>query len=301
MSGENTHWLTSAKDWIRRTAVPSGRKGPRIGLALGGGFARGIAHVGVLRVLEQHGVPISYIAGVSAGSMVAASYASGTTPDEIEEVARTMRFRDVARWRPSMLGLAQSDCMGRFLQRLLKASQFEQMKTPLAVVATDLSTGRAAIFKERGDVVVPIRASCSYPGLFTPVRYEGRFLVDGMVSMEVPASPLRRMGATHVISIGLPNPEVVDPQSMFSVINRCFQILTSRTEREWRRHSTVVVTPDVGNMAWDSFSNCGDLVKAGERAAIAAMPVIERWLAGRNAVARGEWRVTGSSTAPARS
>jgi NTE family protein len=294
MSGQSTNWLANARDWIRRSTV-SPRGGPRIGLALGGGFARGIAHVGILRVFERHGVPIGSIAGVSAGSIVAAAYASGATPDEIEDVASAMRFRDIAQWRPSMMGLADSARMMTFLQRLLKVTQFQEMRIPLAVVATDLSTGQAAVFKERGDVTLPIRASCAYPGLFAPVRHQARYLVDGMVSMEVPAWPLRQMGATHVIAVGLPSPDAVDLQNMFSVVNRCFQILTSRTEREWRRHARLVITPEVGHVAWDSFTSCAELVQAGEKAALAAMPAIEKWLgaatASGGAVASGGWRV----------
>jgi NTE family protein len=247
-------------------------------LALGGGFARGMAHIGVLRALERHRVPVDFIAGVSAGAVVAAAYASGTTPGEIEAIARSMRFKDVARWTINRLGLAQSDRMAVFLRRLLKVLRFENMRIPLVVVASDLGTGKPVIFRDSGDVVTAVRASCAYPGLFTPVRYAGRYLVDGMVSMEVPASPLRQMSATRVLSVALPSPEVLDPTSMFSVVNRCFQILTRRTEREWRRCSNLVVSPEVAGVAWDSFGCCGQLIQAGEAAVDAAMPEIEKWL-----------------------
>ncbi len=274
-----SRWFKAAKRLVSR---PGGKVRPNravIGLALGGGFARGIAHVGVLRVLEQHGVPISAIAGVSAGAIVAAAYASGASPNEIESVARAMRFRDVARWSISRLGLAGSERMAGFLDRLLKAHTFEQMRIPLAVVATDLSTGKPAVFREHGSVVVPIRASCSYPGLFRPVTMGTRCLVDGAMSMEMPAEPLRQMGATHVISVALPMPsECGDPGNLFSVVNRCFQILQSRTEREWRRHSNLVIEPDVCNIPWDGFTNAHKLVEAGERAALAALPRIRSWL-----------------------
>src|SRR5437762_1872121 len=104
---------------------------PRIGLALGGGFARGIAHVGLLRAFERHGIPLHCITGVSAGSIVAAAYASGARADEIARVASSMRFRDVARWSLCRMGMMGSDRMKRFLQRLLKASRFEEMQLPL--------------------------------------------------------------------------------------------------------------------------------------------------------------------------
>src|SRR5579863_3974750 len=134
---------------------------PRIGLALGGGFARGIAHVGVLQVLEKHNIPIHCIAGVSAGSIVAAAYASGATPEEIGRAGCAMRFGDVARWSFSRMGFVVSERMKRFLARLLKQNRFEQMRMPLGVLATDLCSGNSVTFSGSGDVFLPIRASCS--------------------------------------------------------------------------------------------------------------------------------------------
>lgn len=266
---------------LTRFIRPRDGSNPKIGVALGGGFARGMAHIGVLRVLERHRIPVDFIAGVSAGAIVAAAYASGTSPDEIESVARCMRFKDVARWTINRLGFAQSDRMEVFLRRLLKRFRFEEMRISLAIVASDLASGKPVIFRNAGDVVIAIRASCAYPGLFTPVRHAGRYLVDGMVSMEVPASPLRQMGAGRLLSVALPNPEALNPTSMFSVVNRCFQILASRTESEWRRQSDIVISPGVGTLAWDAFGSCRELIQAGEAAAEAAMPVIEKWLASR--------------------
>ncbi|HML16863.1 MAG TPA: patatin-like phospholipase family protein [Bryobacteraceae bacterium] len=276
MSDGIGNWWSGARRWIQTPVI--GRAQPKLGLALGGGFARGIAHVGVLRVFEQAKIPLHFISGVSAGSIVASAFASGSTADEIESVARKMRFSDVARWRLSTRGLVGSDPMTQFLARVLKVFEFEKMKIPLAVVASDLNAGAPAVFKDRGDVVLPIRASCSYPGLFQPVRYMNHCLVDGMISMDVPAAPLRRMGATHVISVALPLPtETVDPQNMLSVVTRCFQIMTARTESQWRRHSNLVITPDVKEIAWNSFESAGALVQAGERAARQVLPQILRW------------------------
>jgi NTE family protein len=265
---------------LRRWTRSSVRQGERvIGLALGGGFARGIAHLGVLRVLEQHQVPIGMIAGVSAGSIVASAYASGTSIQEIAAAARAMKFKDVARWTLSLLGLAGSERMAEFLKHLLKVHRFEQMRIPLAVVATELKIGKPKIFRGRGDVLMPIRASCSYPGLFQPVRYQGHDLVDGAMTMEVPSPPLRAMGATHVVSVCLPvTGEGFDARNMFQVINRCFQIMQRQSEGEWRRASSVVIEPDVDGMAWDGFEHADDLIRSGERAARAALPRILSWL-----------------------
>jgi NTE family protein len=234
--------------------------------------------VGVLRAFERARIPIHCIAGVSAGAIVASAFASGSTSEEIEAIAVRMRFSDIARWRFSRRGLVGSDPMRDFLGRLLKVLTFENMRIPLAVIASDLTAGAPAVFRDKGDVVLPIRASCSYPGLFQPVRYMNHCLVDGMISMDVPAAPLRRMGATHVVSVALPAPvETVDPQNILSVVSRCFQIMTARTESQWRRHSNVVITPDVKDMGWNSFEHARNMIDAGERAAKAVIPQILRW------------------------
>jgi NTE family protein len=253
---------------------------PRIGLALGGGFARGIAHAGILEVFERYQIPIHCIAGVSAGSIVAAAYASGASPAEIASAGCSMRLGDVARWSLGRMGFVVSERMQRFLEKLLKRYRFEEMKTPLGVLATDLCTGEPVRFWDSGDVFLPIRASCSYPGLFQPVRWNGRLLVDGAMSMEIPALMARQLGATHVISVHLPaQGGERPPTNMFQVVNRCFQILESRTEDSWRASSDLVITPDVRAIEWDGFGCGPELLKAGESAALAAIPKIQTWLA----------------------
>src|SRR5437762_7762237 len=273
-------WVTALRNWARRPAAPALRPSQSVGLALGGGFARGIAHVGVLRVFEQYNVPIRYIAGVSAGAIVAAAYASGSTPEQIGRIGAAMRFADVARWSLSRMGLVGSERMDLFLHKLLKCFRFEEMKIPLGVIATDLATGAPVSFHSHGDVKPPIRASCSYPGLFQPVRHDGKLLVDGAMSMEVPAALLRGMGASHVISVHLPIQQLngTCPSNMFQVINRCFQIMQARTEHEWREHSSAVILPDVTGMEWDAFGSAEKLIQAGEIAALEAIPKIKAWL-----------------------
>jgi NTE family protein len=269
------NWVEGIRRWARAGTRPSE---PAIGLALGGGFARGIAHLGVLRVFEQHRIPIGRIAGVSAGAIAAAAYASGASVEEIGEAARAMKFKDVARWNLSLLGLAGSERMAEFLKGLLKVHRFEDMRIPLAVVATELRTGQPLVFRDRGDVLLPIRASCSYPGLFRPVRWQGQHLVDGAMTMEVPSTAVRAIGATHVVSVVLPVSGGFDPQNMFQVVNRCFQIMQRRSEREWRRASNIVIEPDVDGMTWDGFDSAERLIERGEKAALAALPRILSWL-----------------------
>jgi NTE family protein len=247
-------------------------------LALGGGFARGIAHAGVLKVLERHGTRLHCITGVSAGSIVAAAYASGTGAEEIARVGCSMRFRDVARWRICRMGFMGSDRMKQFLSGVLKTHCFEEMRTPLGILATDLCTGEPVSFRDTGDVFLPIRASCSYPGLFQPVSSGGRLLVDGAMSVEIPAVLARELGATHVISVAVPAPPLCRrPADMVQVVRRCFQIMQRHNEAAWRNASDLVVTPDLKSIEWNGFDSGRELVNAGEAAAIAALPVIQSW------------------------
>jgi NTE family protein len=254
---------------------------PRIGLALGGGFARGIAHAGVLRVFERHGIPLHSITGVSAGSIVAAAFASGARADDIGLVGASMRFRDVARWSLCRMGFLGSERMKRFLEGLLKTYRFEDMRIPLGIVATDLCSGDAVAFRDTGEVILPIRASCSYPGLFRPMRSGERLLVDGAMSVEIPARLARELGATHVVSVHLPTPPCQRPPSDFiQVVRRCFQIMQGRSQSTWRYESDLVITPDLKSIDWNGFDAGPELVSAGEAAALAALPTIESWFSG---------------------
>lgn len=244
-------------------------RGMRIGLALGGGFARGIAHAGVLRVFEREGIPIHAISGVSSGAIAAAAFASGCSSAEIERAALAAQLTSV-------------EGLGAFVMALLKRVYFEDMLIPLAIVASDLTAGAPVIFKEKGDVLMPIRASCAYPGIFPPVRYMNHCLVDGMVTMDVPAAPLRRMGATHVVSVVLPPTEMNDPQNAQSVVQRSFQIMTARNGAHWRRASDVVISPDVKesglSTGWTSRDSAQQMIDSGIRAAELALPQILKWI-----------------------
>jgi len=257
---------------------PAAVVAPRIGLALGGGFARGIAHAGILRTFEQHGIRLHCITGVSAGSIVAAAYASGTAADDIGRVGSSMRVTDVASWSLCRMGFMGTERMKGFLEGLLKTYRFEQMRIPLGVVATDLCTGEPVSFHGTGDVVLPIRASCSYPGLFQPVPSGDRLLVDGAMSVEIPALLAREMGATHVISVYLPPPPCRrPPANAFQVIRRCFQIMQGNGEQAWRQESELIIIPDLKAIEWNGFEAGPELVNAGAEAALVALPAIQSW------------------------
>ena len=165
--------------------------------------------------------------------------------------------------------------MDVFLHRLLKKHRFEDMALPLGVLSTDLRSGKVIAFREKGDVTLPIRASCSYPGIFQPVEFEGRLLVDGGISVEVPTQLARAMGATHVIAVSIPmQAESIPPGNMFEVVNRCFQIIQHHRQELWRKYADVVIEPDVSQHGWNAFENGQRMVEAGEAAARAALPEI---------------------------
>jgi NTE family protein len=234
-----------------------------------------VAHAGVLKVLDEAGIPLHCITGVSAGAIVAAAYASGTKPEEIGRFGASMRFCDIARWTICRLGFMRTERMDAFLRKVLLKYRFEDMQIPLGVVATDLQSGRALPFCEEGDVLLPIRASCSYPGIFQPVDYQGRLLVDGGVGVEVPAQLARAMGATHVIAVYIPmQAESMAPGNMFEVVNRCFQIMHHHGQELWRRHADVVIEPGVSDIGWNGFENGQQMIQAGENAARAVLPQI---------------------------
>ena len=174
----------------RAAAVPPQRT---LGLALGGGFARGMAHIGVLKVLEEAQIPIAALAGTSSGSVIAAGYCSGVSLAELAKMARRLRFRDFARWTLERGGLCTNDPLGAFITRTCPRKDFSELQIPLAVVATELLSGKPAIFR-KGPISSAVRASCAYPGMFTPVEIDGVLHVDGMLSYEVPTTPLKADG-----------------------------------------------------------------------------------------------------------
>ncbi len=273
---------------------------PTIGLALGGGFARGLAHIGVLKVLEEYAIPLDFVAGTSVGSIIGAAYCSGMSSRELEEIASLVRFRDFARLTISRLGLCSNDRMAAFLHRFLKAKKFEELKVPLAVAATDFVTGEGKVWTS-GPLVDAVRASCAYPGMFLPVKVEGRLYVDGLLTHAVPTMPLRQMGAERVLAVYL-SAHWVDrkgPRHVFDVIGQCFSIAQAKMTSTWQPAADLILTPDVHGFGYDAFDCAKGLIESGERAARAAIPTLLNWV-GRESVveAKAEAAVTESMATP---
>jgi NTE family protein len=252
---------------------------PAIGVALGGGFARGMAHIGVLKVLEEEGIPIRMVAGTSVGALIGAAYCSGLSIEELQKVAHSVRFTTFARWTVSRYGFASNDRMVSFLARILKVKTFEQLRIPLGVTATDFNTGEGVVFHS-GSIIDPVRASCAYPGMFLPVNIHGRWLVDGMLSHPVPTRPLHQMGVDRVVAVHLKGQWSKDgaPRHLFDVIGQSFAIAQDQMSHVWRGAADMIVEPEVAGFAYDDFKRAGELIRSGEVAMRQVLPVVRRWL-----------------------
>ena len=266
------------RELSRKTTTPEIRP-PAIGLALGGGFARGMAHIGVLKVLEEESIPIRVVAGTSVGALIGAVYCSGVSLEQLDNVARSCRFTTFARWTVSRYGFASNDRMVSFLTQTLKVKTFEELRIPLGVTATDFNTGEGVVFHS-GSIVDPVRASCAYPGMFLPVNIRGRWLVDGMLSHPVPTRPLREMGADRVLAIHLKGQWSKDgaPRHLFDVIGQSFAIAQDTMSHLWRGAADLVVEPDIAGFAYDDFKRSAELIHAGEVAMRQALPEVRKWL-----------------------
>jgi NTE family protein len=257
----------------------NGRKRLRVGLALGGGVARGIAHVGVLRELERNNIPIDLIAGTSVGSLVGGGYASGLSPDDLAELARKIRWSDLGRVTVSRLGFFNSARMETFINNAFPLKKIEEMRIPLGVVATDIQEGRMVVFTE-GDVALAIRASCAIPCYFTPVMVNGRMMVDGGLVGHLPASVARGMGADLVIAVdvhsqGIPIPP---PNNIFTIMYQSLSVMGRSSVTYLYQDADVIVKPKVGHVRPDDLTKADEMIAAGEKAAREALPLIRQKL-----------------------
>jgi len=257
----------------------------KLGVALGGGFARGLVHIGVLKALEDAAIPVDFVGGTSVGAIIGACYCAGVSAEELKEIARATRFKHFARWTLSRYGLCSNDRMTDYCARILKVTTFEELKIPLAVTATDFHTGEPIVFS-KGPLVAPIRASCAYPGMFLPVEIEGRRYVDGMLAYAVPTTPLRQMGADRVLGVYLSAHWTQNqPRHLFEVIGQCFSIAQQKMSELWKKDADRVLEPDVNGYSYNCFERAPELIELGEIAARRIVPDLRELL---NLAAPGE-------------
>jgi NTE family protein len=246
---------------------------PRIGLALAGGFARGIAHIGVMRVLREAKIPIDVVAGTSVGALIGVGYCAGTSLEEMESIAASTKFTDFGRWTPSWLGLATNNRLERYVRRMTPKTHFEELQTPLAIATTDINAG-LSVYYHGGLIGPPLRASCAYPGLFVPIQYDNRTLVDGFLTAPVPVEGVLLLGAELVIAVYLEAGTIDKPRTFTDILSRSFTIIQKHADIEWRQGADVILEPDVTPFVWDDFTKTSQMIRAGEEAAIKALPAI---------------------------
>ena len=244
----------------------------KIGLALGGGAIRGLAHIGVLKVLKEYRIPIDFIAGTSMGGAIGGLVAAGIDIEEIEEFVLSTpsyRFVDIGiRKRGIFTGNKIYNLLIRFLEHKgLGDIRIEDLKIPFRAVSVDLMKGNVFIFDE-GSLVTAIRASTSVPGIFSPVHYEGKVLVDGGVLNNLPADLPRAAGMDVVLAVDVEREyEAQEPRNLFEVVYRSFTIMTTVQRRANLRHADVVFRPEVGHILSFDIGRTRECIEAGEREA----------------------------------
>src|SRR5271165_7642561 len=191
----------------------------------------------------------------------------------MERLGATTSFTDFGRWTPSWLGLATNQRLEKFLARFTKIKTFEEMSIPLAIATTDVNAG-VSVYFTRGPVGLPLRASCAYPGLFVPIQFEGRTLVDGFLTSPVPVEGTLLLGADITIAVYLEAGSFSTPRTAADVISRSFSIIQRHADLAWRQQADVIIEPDVKPFVWDDFTRTDELVAVGEAAAQAALPQI---------------------------
>jgi NTE family protein len=251
---------------------------PRIGLALSGGAARGMAHVGVLRALLENEIRIDCIAGTSAGSIVGGAFAAGLSIDEISDFGRTLRWRDIGRVTMSRLGIQTNERLEQYLRARLPVCKFEDLRIPFAAVATELTTGMAVVMRDQGDVPFAIRASCTIPGWYVPVAdQDGRQLVDGGLVAVVPSTMARSLGADIVIAVDV-NSEgatfIGPTSSVIGVLLQSIMVVQKTASHYQREMADLIINPKVGHIRWDEMGRADELMTAGYEAGLKRIPDI---------------------------
>jgi NTE family protein len=268
-----------------QTVVPPAvtKTPPRIGLALGGGAARGFAHVGVIQVLEEAGIRPSLVAGTSAGSLVAAIYASGKTGAQLQQVAETMEEAAIADWSLQIFsrGALRGEALGRYVNAQVNSRLIENMPMPLGIVATDLNTGVDTLF-QRGDTGTAVRASSAVPAVFQPVKISGRDYVDGGLVSPVPVRAARKMGAELVIAVDISSPPEGNlTGGTLDILLQTFSIMGKSINTFELRDADVVVRPVLVGISSADFGARKRSIEAGRQAMLLALPQLRAAIAAK--------------------
>jgi NTE family protein len=249
-------------------ATPAPLKRPVIGLVLGGGAARGFAHIGVIQALEDAGIQPDLVVGTSAGSVVAALYASGKNGRELQRVAQSMDEASLSDWRFPFFkpGVFKGEALARFISGQVAGRQIQDLPLRLGVVATDLHSGQGVLF-QRGDTATAVRASSAIPAVFQPVLISGREYVDGGLVAPVPVQFARQMGAQVVIAVDISEaPTGVASLDTFQILMQTFSIMGKSINTFELRDADVVIKPSMSGLSSTSFASRAEAVAAGRQA-----------------------------------
>jgi NTE family protein len=250
-------------------------KPPRIGLALGGGAARGFAHIGVIQVLEENGIRPDLVAGTSAGSLVAALYAAGKNPAELAQLAVNMDEGAITDWSFPGRGLIRGEALARYVRDQTGGRTIEQLKLPLGIVATDLDSGAPILF-QRGDTGSAVRASSAVPAVFQPVRIGNREYVDGGLVSPVPVRFARQMGAELVVAVDISSPpEGNATGDVMKMLLQTFAIMGRSINTFELREADVVMRPALNGVGSADFTARRRAIQAGREAALAVLPQLK--------------------------
>lgn len=247
---------------------------PKVGLALGGGAARGFAHIGVIQVLEEAGIRPALVTGTSAGSLVAALYASGKTGTQLQQVAESMEEATFADWTLPIFsrGILRGDALAKYVAAQVGGRLIEDMLLPLGIVATDLNSGQGILF-QRGDTATAVRASSAVPAIFQPVRIAGREYVDGGLVSPVPVRYARQMGAELIIAVDISSlPEGNEAGDTFQILMQTFTIMGKSINGLELREADVVVRPALNGMGGSDFGSRRRAIAAGRVAMQQLLP-----------------------------
>jgi NTE family protein len=250
-------------------------RAPRIGLALGGGAARGFAHIGVIEVLEENGIRPDIVTGTSAGSLVAALYAAGRTGKELESIAINMDESALTDWSFPGRGLIRGEALAHYIRESVGNKPLEQMKIPLGIVATDLDTGKPILFR-RGDVGTAVRASSAVPAVFQPVKIGTHEYVDGGLTSPVPVRAARDMGADVIIAVDISQlPDGGDTSNALHMLLQTFSIMSRSINELELKEAEIALHPRLVGVAGTDFTVRKKNIEAGREAALALLPQIK--------------------------
>ena len=261
--------------------TPAPRK-LKVGLALGGGAARGFAHIGVIKALESNGIVPDLVVGTSAGSLVGALYAAGNNGNALQKMAIDMDEGAISDWSVPFFsgptGMLKGEGLQNYVNRAVQGQPIEKLKIPFGAVATDLKSGQPILFR-RGNTGAAVRASSSVPGVFKPVRIGAIDYVDGGLVSPVPASFARKMGADFVIAVNISvQPEVQPASGAFEILLQTFAIMGQSLNQYELKQADIVIRPELATMKGNDFQNRSVAIAAGERAALSAMPELRKRL-----------------------